>query len=623
MHPDQPTRRGLGSTHWLRQRSPVKQKTAMATIRAELNRAGREADRNTRKLGRKRRGGIRLGVPKSASKFYFNLKSSSIAGSRGAPSSAVSKVAYDLRLDEHESRGDLDQRFVFLPRHLPASAADPLAAALACQQRAAASKYANSRTRQMLHTTVALPAHLTTEQRHHLVQKLSAIHSEKLGARRLPVFAGAHLPHGESLNFHVHLSMPAYEVRPTPGGGFEMAERLPFLMRPPERRARGLPPTNHQDLRDLRAAVADAIADACHEAGMAFHAAERWRHGHKRLHEQVEAAAVRGDLLFVADNALRDVSHHEGPAAHRHTSQRRELAETHNADQAEIGPALLTRTLLSRVLDQAAKAGLAHPEHLRMLARDMGLAIEWVKASPKRTAPVTGLRVRMDGGPVLTGREVSCTLFDLRRRFGWTESPAYARYAPKAGPEFDTYAAAVLAAGLGVAPGQPRDLFPHAVSAALHRFEHLKTQTAEQAASSSPVERAEGEAAPAAPIEPISTPTTEAPLPVNLAALRANLDAAAPQAESELTRSEARAAALAVAQDAKAMPLDPLTPERLAALAEHAHQETVRQRAQQTPMGGAFGVKGIGARATATFIDGRRVTALPSSHPARRSGHRQ
>ena len=446
--------------------------------RREMDHAGRQADRSTRKLAASdnRQRGPR--APKTASRFHFNKKYSNRAKAHRAPSSAVVKLKYDFRLDRPEGgRNDLDFVYVCGPDGIPESALDPIQMAFASED--ALGRKANLKARIMGHDTIALPADLIKSQRHELVRNLADHYQKTLG---VPVYCAAHLPDSGNRNYHLHLSHPLRNVHDDGKGGFRLGEKILFEQRPNVRKEAGLSPTNHNDLKNLRMNVANIIADSMSDAGLDCQQSERWRHGHLRLSQQLQEASKRGDTQFIDDNFGRDPTRHEGPNTAewsvRPNDPKRVAAITHNRDVAmyEAGPELITRTLLNRVLDQSKKISITDPEQFRMLARDHGLSIHWIRKKGDKTAPVSGVQYQIVGGPKIAGKQVGASIGDLKRRFGWAESPAYHRYPARTGPEFEKYSQCILDAGLSITPGTPKDLLPNAIAVIHQEAERLKTQ---------------------------------------------------------------------------------------------------------------------------------------------------
>lgn len=467
-----------------------------ARTRAQMQRAGREADRSTRTLsqgGGARRGpDLRLSfggsrAPRSASHFHHNRKYSNRARAHRAPGSAVAKVRYDLRLDrpEHE-RTDLDYTYICAPPGTPEMALDPVSMALASES--SLGKKATLRARIMSHETIALPAQLNDDQRRELARQVAHLYREKMG---VPIYLAIHKPNKND-NWHIHLSHPLREVLDDEKGGFKLGQKIMFEQQAAVRREAGLQPTNHGELKSLRTQLAATIANSMETADLDRHMCERWRWGHLKLGDQVAKAEERGDLEFVTDNAGRDPTRHEGPnpSDWRAASQDpvRQTAKTHNQDTATDvpGPELMTRTLLSRVIDQASKARITDPEHLRMLARDHCLSIHWVRSKGGKDAAVTGLQIQMAGGPKISGKQAGASLNDLKRQFGWDAPPAYVRYPAKSGEAFDAYAQAVRRAGLNIDPGQPKDLLPN-VLAAIEADSTARRLRAQAAATAAPL----------------------------------------------------------------------------------------------------------------------------------------
>ncbi|MVW80113.1 MobA/MobL family protein [Bordetella sp. 02P26C-1] len=459
-------------------------------VRAEANRAGREADQKTRAIGRgqnKNRGRIPM-APPSSSKYHAYTNFSNRAGSRKSPKSAINKVNYDYELKRKETEiSRLDYVYVSAPDGTPTNALDPLLMAQACERSLA--KRANNNAHIMGHGEISLPHELTKEQRHKLVRDIADAYRDRLG---VPIYTATHEPHDGNRNWHVHPSYPLREVLTDGKGGFRLGNKLPDFQRYNQRKDAGLPP-RPTFIKDMREVVAALCADALRDAGVDHHLAERWRHGNKTLPAQVDAAMARGDVLFVAENYGRDPTRKEGNSTNlwrtKSKSEQRRAAEQHNRDvqAGTLGPEALTRTLVNRVLTLAKRAGINDPEAIRMLARDHSLSIEWVRAKGGKGAPVTGVRVQMQGGPKVAGKVVGASLPELRRRFNWTDPPTYHRYPSKEGPTFDQYAQAVQTAGLDVTPGQTQDMLSQTVSAGLKRFERLTGKALKNAASAAPM----------------------------------------------------------------------------------------------------------------------------------------
>jgi len=401
-------------------------------------------------------------APKSASQYHYHIKKSNLAGTGKAPTSAITKIKYDFEMDRKESEPSrLGYIYVSALPNTPTSALDPLAMATACEQ--SRSKFANSKASFMGHVDLSLPKELNTNQRHELIRSIVDYHRDEL---QVPVYAAEHSADDENNNWHIHLSFPMQYVHAANDGGFKLGDRLIQYRTAAVRTAAGLPKSNHEDLLRVRATVGNLIADAMIKANVNIHLAERWRHGYLKLHQQVKEAIRRGDTEFVFDNAMRRPSRKEGYNTSRWNkpsySDQREKAEKHNqAGQDEnIAVETVVRNMLDHILDLAEKANLNEPEHIRMLARDHGITIEWTRASSSRTAKVTGMRVHN-----FTGKEIGITLYDLKKRMGWKELPAYKRYPDKAGEDFDRYAELVHKANIGVIPGQAKDIVPRAIKA--------------------------------------------------------------------------------------------------------------------------------------------------------------
>lgn len=472
-----------------------------------FQRAARAADRSTRSMSRGgggRRGGGRMPIagrtrraPGSASQYHMHAKKSRASGAGKSPISSVSKVKYDLGLDKKDPHADrVKIVLIDAPEGTPHAARNPLMMAAACETRARQSKFANSNTGQMMHFDAALPNNLSADRLATLSSNINRTISEQF---KVPAFSGVHLDYG---NFHIHSSIPLYEVHDDGKGGFRLGDRIDHAKRPDEREALGLPRQPAGELRELRQKVADLIADAVADElkdhpdrEAAHHISERWRHGHLTLPQQVEQAARRGDVQFVLDNLNRDATKKEGPrpqAGFSKSDPKREATEAHNKEagkpSAVPGPELITRTLVNRVVDLAQKAEIDTPEGFRMLARDHGLSVHW---SPAKNGPgVQGVTFSVAGGPRVAGQRAGASLGTLQKKLGWQERPEYRRFAPRKGPEWDEYQKKIQAAGI-----KPSDATAQAIKVTLSRLAKLEEQALKVAkAKETP------QAAPAAPL---------------------------------------------------------------------------------------------------------------------------
>lgn len=473
-------------------------------IARAFQRAARATDRSSRNMHHgagSGRGGPSMPIagrarraPGTASQFHLHAKKSKASGAGKAPVSCVNKVKYDLGLDEKDRHADrVKIAFASAPPGTPNAARDPLAMADACFERARRSRYANSHTGQMLHLDAALPNDIPPDRLARLAGDINQKISERL---KVPAYSGVHLDHG---NFHIHSSVPLYEIHDDGQGGFTLGDRIDHAKRPGEREALGLPRSPAGELRELRQDIANLIADAVRDVYPDDpHMAERWRHGHRTLPQQVEEAARRGDVRFVLDNLNRDATKKEGPRPQKadfaKSDPKRQAVEAHNAEvgkrSAVPGPELITRTLVHRVVDLAQKAQIDTPEGLRMLARDHGLSVHWSAA--KGGEGVQGVVFSVNGGPRIAGRRLGASLGVLQKKLGWQERPKYRRFAPRKGHEHDAYLKKVQEAGI-----HSGDASEHAIRVTLHRLEKLQQQAQDEAAKAKP------QAAPAAtPVEP-------------------------------------------------------------------------------------------------------------------------
>ncbi|ROT44305.1 hypothetical protein [Pusillimonas sp. NJUB218] len=416
-------------------------------------------------------------APKSASQYHFNQKYSNRAGKNRAPKSCTDKLKYDFGLDE---KGDERVAFIYIsaPDKIPAAALDLLAVAREAERTAG--RQANSR--QMAHLTGSLPENLSNEARAEIVRTLC----DHLRAQRddVPIFAAMHAPDKDEKNWHFHISHPLRHIHPTEDGGFIMGERIMFEQRAAVRKAAGLEPTNHSELRDWREHVANVITDAVAKETGDLQTAERWRWGHLTLERQVEKAAERGDVEFVADSVLRDATIKEGlnNSPWRKTPPRdftRSDAQSHNAqatskEKTVPAPKLLTQAAVNAILERAKAQGITtDPEQLRLFARDCGVTITWAKSESSSKAQ--GVSYALAGGPKFAGKNVGMSLKRLQDLMGWDEPPAYSRVHKKA--DVQKYEEAKAAGRI-----KPDDALTAGATAAMARANNLVKQAKEVAA---------------------------------------------------------------------------------------------------------------------------------------------
>lgn len=449
-------------------------------IMRAFQKAARAADRSTRSMSRGSsggRGGGRMPVagrarraPGSASQFHLHVKKSRATGARKSPISSVNKVKYDLGLDEKGQHADrVKVVLVDAPHGTPHAARNPLNMAAACEARARQSKFANGNTGQMLHLDAALPNNLSADRLAALTSDINKTIADQFG---VPAYSGVHLDYG---NFHIHSSIPLYEVHDDGNGGFTLGDRIDHAKRPSDREALGLPRSPAAELRELRRDIASLIADAvADETPDDSHIAERWRYGYLSLPQQVEQAAHRGDVEFVLDNISRDATRKEGPkGGFSKSDPRRDAAVAYNQiagkPSGTPAPELITQTLAQRVIQLAQKAEIDTPEQFRMLARDHGLSVAW--APSKEGDGVQGVTFAVAGGPRIAGRRLGASLGVLQKKLGWSERPGYRRFAPRKGSEWDEYQTKIEAASI-----KPSDSSDRAIKITLDRLSKLKEQ---------------------------------------------------------------------------------------------------------------------------------------------------
>lgn len=448
--------------------------------------AARATDRSTRATDRRagsgRRGGGAIAIrsrraPASASQFHLHVKRSNRAGSRRAPSSAVSKILYDLGLDKPGADARVSGLFVNLPSDCPELAADALLMAQACEARAAKEKYANSRTGQMLHFDIALPNFLDAHRQAALAKQINESLSEAL---QVPSYAAVHDDRG---NVHLHASLPLYAVQEDGAGGYALGDRIMHAQRPEIREAAGLSRSPSSELAAIRAIVANLIADSVSEQlaneppHISTHIVERWRFGHFKLEQQVIRAAERGDIEFVEQNGQRDPTKKEGPGARRYWSEqsrdeRRHSAKSHN-ESTQDGVENITKAAVQHALRLADAAKIDDPELLRQFLNDQGITMRYVGTPGQKARGVT---YQLSDGPTLAGRTLGASLGGLKRRYKWTDAPAYRRNLRLTNEQQRQYRDALSRSQIS-----PTNLADAAPAAVQRRAEKLREQAAQAA----------------------------------------------------------------------------------------------------------------------------------------------
>ena len=301
--------------------------------------------------------------PQSSSKYSLHLCYSNALGAHGAPRSCVDKMRYDWDLGGAPNTSRVMFTHVSADPIHANYLKNPLRIARACKKRARRQKSC----RQMAHITVALPFELSDAAQMQLCVNIC----EEIRTLRdgVPVFAAMHRPKAGSKNFHVHISHPLWNLVRSVSGSWILGERITVEQRPKQRALAGLPKTAHDDIRRLRASVAERIAEALSAEKVNPHIVERWRHGHERLSRQVALAAQRGDVEFVRDHALREPSSHQWPTGNRSRIRIATHGETRapNTQKSACDLQVISH-LLDHIVTLARALRIRRPALLRILA---------------------------------------------------------------------------------------------------------------------------------------------------------------------------------------------------------------------------------------------------------------
>lgn len=146
---------------------------------------------------------------------------------------------------------------------------------------------------------VALPADLSAEERQALVRQFATALVERHG---MVVDVSVHTPDHKAFegqgnrNHHAHILCSTRRIGPDGFGA----------------KVRELDNQRSGEVEHWREAFATMCGDALERAGHSQQA-ERWRFGHLRKDGQIEAARMRGDEAFVAENEGRVPTKHYGP----------------------------------------------------------------------------------------------------------------------------------------------------------------------------------------------------------------------------------------------------------------------------------------------------------------------
>jgi MobA/MobL family len=180
---------------------------------------------------------------------------------------------------------------------------------------------------------VAFPHQLTAEQRAWMLKDFVR---EELTRKGLMVTAAIHAPSrdGDERNYHAHIM---FSDRPLDENGFVKNKDRSFTEFA-ERK---------QTLGHSKEKWAGLAARQLERAGYSVEA-ERWRHGHEKLGQQVTAATARGDHEYAEVLRFREASKHLGVVAteierdgrESHRGRENREIETGNAQRQELGKEL-------------------------------------------------------------------------------------------------------------------------------------------------------------------------------------------------------------------------------------------------------------------------------------------
>lgn len=368
-------------------------------------------------------------VAPSASQYSVNVSYSNRAKAHGSPASCVSKFEYDYQLKSIDG-SRVDFTYISASSVHSVIVKNPIQFVRACE--ATAGRQANSR--QMKHVMVALPGEdLSDSGRERLVIAICDLVREFFEGQ--PVFGAVHCPSSGEENYHLHLSHGLRNIQMRSPTEYTLGERIMSEQRPKIRLAAGLSPTNHSELRALRAQIAELIANALAEERVDPHRVERWRCGHLSLSKQVRCAEGRGDHVFARDHIWRDPTDHEGYGGSNRSerwaeTQMKLLKQYGNAfPSPAVGAKSLTIEVVALVLRLAKQRGIRRFAHLRMLALDHDLIIRRTRHKRKNgtQGAEAGLSYQLIGGPIFLGRKIEFTLHHVCRVLGISQSEFVAR----------------------------------------------------------------------------------------------------------------------------------------------------------------------------------------------------
>ena len=368
-------------------------------------------------------------VSESASQYSLHVSYSNCARSHGSPSSCVAKLAYDFQLNSaNESR--VAFVYVSASKEHAAIANNMISFGKACEETAGRQRT----SRQMRHIMVALPGEGLSDQGCELLAKAICDLIRRLCDDQ-PVFGAGHRPPKGERNLHLHISHGLRLIRMHSATEYSLGERIMLEQRPEVRKAAGLPATSHQDLRTLRASVAELIANALAAEHADPQLVERWRCGHLPLQSQVRCAQRRGDLQFIKDNVFRDATQHEGyggGARYGSWVNRSMGLSGHSSSRLPspgVGAKAVTIAMVEIALTVAKRRGIRRLAFFRMLALDHDVIVRWTRRKRRdgSKGAIAGLSFQLIGGPIFLGRNIGFPLNKVCEVLGISPSDKHLR----------------------------------------------------------------------------------------------------------------------------------------------------------------------------------------------------
>lgn len=232
--------------------------------------------------------------------YHFTAKTIGRSAGRSATAHAAYLTASKIEnaqlgvTDDYTRKGGVEFVFHTAPKHAPAALRDIGAAWNAVEE-----VESRKNSTLALEYIAAFPHQLNAQQRRHL---LTDFMREAFTRKNFVATGAVHAPHegGDARNYHAHMMFSYRELTPDGWAKNKDREFASYA-------------TRDAALGALKEKWAELGARQLQRAGFAVEA-QRWRHGHKTLPEQRQAALERGDAAY-AQACAHEPTRHMGTSS--------------------------------------------------------------------------------------------------------------------------------------------------------------------------------------------------------------------------------------------------------------------------------------------------------------------